>query len=563
MRKRIFVWCMALGTVAAVACESGGPVGNNGDCLTRIGPAGGTACLGTQASATIPAGALSSTITVGITAVATPGDLVTDGAIGQAFRFDPIGQTFATPVRIAINVPAAALGGRPLSDVTLRRSTTVVTGLTPAGEELTGIQRSADGTVSGLTSRFGVFSAVLPPLNQNPTANAGADQNVTVGATVNLAGSGTDPDNDQLGFSWAFVSRPAGSNAALNNANSQNASFVADVAGNYDVRLTVSDNRGGTATDDVRIVAAPAAPGNRAPIANAGPDQSATTGVLVTLNGTGSSDPDGDPITLFAWTFVSRPAGSNATMNNAASATASFTADVPGTYVVQLVVGDGQLLSPPDTAVITVTQQNRAPTLNVNAPDAVFVNTEVTIVANVNDPDGDSVTVDFAFTEKPAGAGGLTDLGAEARFTGNVPGLYRIRVTASDNRGGTAEAEVDVAVNVNVPGNYSVNLFVDATACGQGTGSTAGTLPVLQPTPGSVILDLPTASNQFVDQAAGTLVGEEFNFSGTIRLKSGDQTIPANGAISGTIRANGQMNLAFNFNVIICNVNGTITGTKS
>ena len=560
MRKRIFVWGMVLGTAAAVACESS-PTGNNGGCLTRIGPAGGTACLGTQASAAIPSGALNSTITVGITAVATPADLVAEGAIGQAYRYDPIGQAFATPVRIAINVPTAALGGRPLSDVTLRRSTTVVAGLTPAGEALTDIQRSADGTVSGLTSRFGVFSAVLPPLNQNPTANAGADQNVTIGATVNLSGSGTDPDaGDVLAFSWAFVSRPAGSAAALNNAGTANASFVADVAGTYDVRLTVNDGHGGTATDDVRIVAA--GTGNRAPIANAGPDQAAVTGAVVILNGTGSSDPDGNPITLFVWTFVSRPAGSGAVLSNATTANASFTADLPGTYVVQLIVGDGQLLSQPDTATITVTQQNRAPTLSVTAPDAVFQGVQVQIVADVSDPDGDPVTVDFEFIEKPAGAGDLSESGNTATFTGNVLGLYRIRVTASDGQA-SVQTEVEVAVSANVAGSYNVNLFVDATACGQGTGSSAGTLQVLQPTPGSVILDLPSASNQFLDPAAGSLVGEDFFFNGTIRLKSGSSTVAANGSITGTIAANGQINLAFNFNVIICNVNGTITGTKS
>jgi hypothetical protein len=407
---------------------------------------------------------------------------------------------------------------------------------------------------------------IIASPNSAPAANAGPDQNVAVAATVNLSGSGSDPNGDPLIFSWAFVARPAGSNATLTNPTSANASFVADVAGTYDVRLTVSDNRGGSSTDDVRIIATPGGGGNQAPVANAGPDQAAVTSAVVILNGTGSSDPDGDPITLFAWTFVSRPAGSNATITNATSANASFVADVSGTFVVQLVVGDGQLLSAPDTATITVSQQNRAPTLSVTAPDAVFVGTQVQILATVNDPDGDVVTVDFELIQKPAGAGDLTEAGATATFQGDVLGLYVIRVTASDGRGGTAQTDVNVAVNANVAGSYTVTVTANAASCPGGSNETVvGTLPVLQPTPGTVILNLPGASSSFLDQAVGSLVGEDFSFSGPIRIQTSSGTFTFNGTIGGTITAAGQMNLGFTFNAPanVCTIPGTIVGTKN
>ncbi|MCM3905527.1 MAG: PKD domain-containing protein [Pyrinomonadaceae bacterium] len=94
--------------------------------------------------------------------------------------------------------------------------------------------------------------------------------------------------------------------------------------------------------------------GNTRPVANAGPDQTVSVGATVQLNGSGSSDADGDPLT-FSWSFVSRPAGSNAVLSNPGAVTPTFFADQIGDYVLQLIVNDGNLNSVPDTVTITTT----------------------------------------------------------------------------------------------------------------------------------------------------------------------------------------------------------------
>lgn len=94
--------------------------------------------------------------------------------------------------------------------------------------------------------------------------------------------------------------------------------------------------------------------GNTAPAANAGPDQNIATGSLVTLNGSGSTDADGDTLT-YAWSFTSTPGGSAATLSNATLATPTFTADKDGTYVLSLIVNDGTTDSAADTVTITST----------------------------------------------------------------------------------------------------------------------------------------------------------------------------------------------------------------
>jgi hypothetical protein len=87
------------------------------------------------------------------------------------------------------------------------------------------------------------------------TADAGADQSVQIGKTVTLDGSASkDSKGTALTYSWAFTARPAGSAAALTDAAKEKPTFVADLAGEYEVELTVT-NANGTAKDKVKVTA--------------------------------------------------------------------------------------------------------------------------------------------------------------------------------------------------------------------------------------------------------------------------------------------------------------------
>ncbi|MFC1704850.1 CARDB domain-containing protein [Nanoarchaeota archaeon] len=86
---------------------------------------------------------------------------------------------------------------------------------------------------------------------------------------------------------------------------------------------------------------------NLAPIANAGADQNGELGILATLDGSNSYDPDGDPIT-YAWTQTSGP---NVNLSNTNSVNPSFTPSEKADYVFQLTVNDSIVTSSDSVSV--------------------------------------------------------------------------------------------------------------------------------------------------------------------------------------------------------------------
>jgi hypothetical protein len=172
---------------------------------------------------------------------------------------------------------------------------------------------------------------------------------------------------------------------------------------------------GGESNDDG---GAPAT--NEAPIANAGPDQNVAAGSDVVLDGSGSSDADGDPLS-YDWIFVSRPPGSSAALSDGTVVNPTFIADVGGSYVLSLVVGDGTVASAEDTVLINTIADYSS--LFLKAPQTVIFRSGDTIQAgssfsleikNISNipfvctrvelANGESVV---GFTEEPAELSGL------------------------------------------------------------------------------------------------------------------------------------------------------------
>jgi hypothetical protein len=207
----------------------------------------------------------------------------------------------------------------------------------------------SDGVNASIANTVTVSAALG---NVAPVARAGSDRGALPGSTVSLSGAASsDANGDPLSFSWT-LSRPPGSVAVLSSATTEASSFVPDLVGSYVATLVVRDGALDSAPSTVTITVSNA---NLPPVARPGADQTVAFGSLVRLDGSASSDPNGDALS-FQWSLSSRPAGSTASLQNRTAPRIELTADVIGLYVLSLVVSDGLGASAGATVTITATE---------------------------------------------------------------------------------------------------------------------------------------------------------------------------------------------------------------
>ncbi|HPL17373.1 MAG TPA: PKD domain-containing protein [Spirochaetota bacterium] len=316
-----------------------------------------------------------------------------------------------------------------------------------------GLELIANGSLADL------LTTLESKMNIPPVASAGTDQTVHLGSIVTLDGSGsTDPDEKYpLAYSWTITEKPEGSAAVLTNGNSVSPSVLIDLPGNYTFRIIVTDATG-VASEPAFVHVSTT---NTAPVADAGMDRAVTDmGSAVLLDGTKSWDPDGDVVT-YAWTITQKPDGSNAVLQNAASATPTLVPDIYGEYRVQLVASDPWISGTPDEVIVSFV--NMAPVAVSGNNKSCLVNDIVLLDGSGSyDANGDTITYRWQIVSMPAGS--QTSLSnatsAMPSIQPDMPGEYIVSLTVNDGAANSSPSTVSVvAISYN---NAAVQLIEQA-----------------------------------------------------------------------------------------------------
>lgn len=202
--------------------------------------------------------------------------------------------------------------------------------------------------ILALMSACGFEAPAQPAGGAHPIANPGTGSSYPLGTTVTLDGSRSfDPDGTIVEYRWSIVQKPAGSTAVPVDASAATTTFSPDESGTYRLQLEVTDDSHNTDRSDVRIVATGAITS-----IDAGPASAASWLGTPQLSGTVTTFPG--KVATYSWSFVSRPAGSLATLQDSTTLSPTFFADAAGTFVVSLEarVGDEVRI---DTTMIEVT----------------------------------------------------------------------------------------------------------------------------------------------------------------------------------------------------------------
>ena len=495
-------------TVTVIAAANQPPTANAGSDITLTLPVNSTTLNG---SGSDPDGTIASyawarvsgptTFTLGTAnaATSTLTNLVQGTYVFSLTVTDNSGATATDNVTVTVNAatnqPPAANAGNNITLTLPTNSTTLVGSGTDADGTITGYAwtrisgpatytfgtaNAATTTLSNLVQGTYVFRltvtdnagatgtddvtvTVNAAANQPPTANAGSNIVITLPTnSTTLTGSGTDADGTITGYAWTRISGPA--TYTLANANAATTALNNLVQGVYIFRLTVTDNSGATATDDVMVTVNASAPSNQAPIAIAGNNITLNLPAnSTTLNGTASFDPDGT-IVSYAWTRVSGPA--TYTIANANAATTGLSNLVAGTYIFQLTVTDNSGATDDDNITVIVSSvANQPPAANAGNNIVLTLPLNSTNLNGGGSTDADGTIVSYAWT-RVSGPATYTLANANSAATGLnnlVQGTYVFRLTVTDNDGATSTDDVTVTVNAAPNQAPTANAGTDMT----------------------------------------------------------------------------------------------------
>jgi RHS repeat-associated protein len=223
---------------------------------------------------------------------------------------------------------------------------------------------------------------------------------------------------------------------------------IADVRAQAEAAQATCDGTGAEPAGFYLIGEGSLAPVNNAPLVDAGPDQAVPLPAdAVPLDGSVADDGYPSGTLAVTWSAVSGPGTVTFADPDAEDTSASFGA--PGAYTLRLVASDGQLTTA-DEVTVSVGPENHPPAVSAGADQVLTLpETSVTLTGSVEDdglPPGGLITVLWSVVNGPGPVTFSSPTSAVTTASFTVPGMYTLRLAASDSEASAAD-DVDVTLS--------------------------------------------------------------------------------------------------------------------
>jgi len=306
-------------------------------------------------------------------------------------------------------------------------------------------------------SRDTISITVNAAVNKAPVAIVSGNQTIVLpqnSVTVN-GNNSYDTDGTVNTYQWTKIDGPA--QFTIVTANQSQTVINNLVEGVYLFSLQVTDDKGATAKDTLKVTVSPVPVPNHVPVAIAG---NAISIVLpqnsVTLNGNASYDEDGT-IASYKWNKIAGP--TQFTIASATQAQTLVNGLVEGVYKFELVVTDNTGAIGKDTVQVTVTAPpaNQLPVAKAGNDRVITLPTNSLTLngASSYDPDGSITTYQWNKIVGPAQFTISTPTQAQTELINLSQGIYRFELIVKDNSGAVAKDTVQVTVNASPQSNQA------------------------------------------------------------------------------------------------------------
>lgn len=214
---------------------------------------------------------------------------------------------------------------------------------------------------------------------------------------------------------------------------------------------------------------------NTKPVANAGDDKTVKVGQIIKLDGSKSSDEDGDKLS-YIWEIISKPNSSVESLSSNTLAMPVLKPDVIGEYKITLIVNDGTDDSDKDTTIISAVGDLDTVNNNGNALPIANAGEDLTMFSGDTafldgsksyDPEGNALTYYWTVKSQPDnGDGAFSDeIEADPWFLPNRTGTYLIELVVNDGKYSSKPdsliINVEFKLKIDLISNYNLNSYTN------------------------------------------------------------------------------------------------------